>query len=207
MSNNRMLNGWLLLALLSLGLLAMAFVCLEDHAFDVAGVRLVIRATARTSLVFFALAFSAQAMMTLWPNALTRWQRRNRRQLGLAFAVSHAIHAAAIVAFARMDPVGFHEHAMPGTLVSGGIAYVFIVAMAATSFDRTAAWLGDRIGRAAWRALHWIGGYYIWVSFIVTNGKRIGQSPLYALPVALMLAILALRIVARQRNRPISAAA
>ena len=46
-----------------------------------------------------------------------------------------------------MDPPGFHEHAMPGTLVSGGIAYAFIVAMAATSFDRTAAWVGP----AAWR--------------------------------------------------------
>lgn len=199
--NHRLLNGWSLLGGLSLGLLGMAATLAALHHFDVAGVRLVIRATARTSLVLFALAFSAQAMLTLWPGALTRWQRRNRRQIGLAFAVSHAIHAVAIVAFARMDPAGFHEHAMAGTVVSGGIAYLFIVAMATTSFDRTAAWIGPR----AWRPLHWMGGYYIWVSFIVTNGKRIGVSPYYALPVLLMIAILVLRIVARRRAAPVLA--
>ena len=197
MTRTRLLQGWPLLGLLSLLLLVMSAVCLAADAYDVAGVRAVIRATARTSLVLFALAFGAQAMLTLWPSVLTRWQRRNRRQLGLAFAVSHTIHAAAILAFARMDPQGFHEHAMPGTLVSGGIAYAFIVAMAATSFDRTAAWVGP----AAWRMLHWLGDYYLWVSFIVTNGKRIGQSPLYALPVVLMLVLLALRIAARRRMR------
>ncbi len=203
MTKIRLLEGWSLLGLLSLLLLAVSGVCLASHEWDVAGVRTVIRATARTSLVLFALAFSAQAMLTLWPTALTRWQRRSRRQLGLAFAASHTIHAAAIVAFARMDPQGFHEHVMTGTLVSGGLAYVFIVAMAVTSFDRTAAWIGP----AAWRSLHWLGGYYLWVSFIVTNGKRIGQSPLYALPVVLMLAILLLRIAARRRTRLLSTAA
>ncbi len=191
MTKTRLLEGWNLLGLLSLILLAISGLCLASFAYEVAGVRMVIRITARTSLVLFALAFGAQAMLTLWPSALTR------RQLGLAFAVSHTIHAAAILAFARMDPQGFHEHAMPGTLVSGGIAYAFIIAMAATSFDRTAAWMGP----AAWRMLHWLGGYYLWMSFIVTNGKRIGQSPLYALPVVLMLVLLALRIVARRRTR------
>lgn len=200
MTKTRLLEGWPLLGLLSLILVAVSGLCLASLAYEVAGVRMVIRITARTSLVLFALAFSAQAMLTLWPSTLTRWQRRNRRQLGLAFAVSHTIHAAAIMAFATLDPQGFHEHAMPGTLVSGGIAYAFIVAMAATSFDRTAAWIGP----AAWRTLHWLGGYYLWVSFIVTNGKRIGQSPLYALPVVLMLAILLLRIAARRRTRLLS---
>lgn len=197
MTRTRSLEGWPLLGLLSLLLLVMAAVCLAAHSYEVAGVRTVIRATARTSLVLFALAFGAQAVLTLWPCALTRWQRRNRRQLGLAFAVSHAIHAAAILAFARMDPQGFLQHVTTGTLVSGGLAYVVIVAMALTSFDRTAAWIGP----AVWRTLHWWGGHYLWVSFIVTNGKRIGQSPLYALPVVLMLVLLALRIAARRRTR------
>lgn len=47
--------------------------------------------------------------------------------------------------------------------------------------------------------LHWVGGYYIWISFIVTNGKRIGVSPLYAVPVVVMLVILVLRLVAWRR--------
>jgi hypothetical protein len=197
MSNSRFLNDWPLLGVLSLALVAMAAGLVLGHRLDVDGIRLAIRATARTSLVLFALAFSAGALAALWPNGWTRWQRRNRRYLGLAFVVSHAIHAAAIVAFATLDPVAFRQNSMAGSIVSGGIAYAFIVAMALTSFDRWAAWIGPR----AWRALHWTGGYYILISFIVTNGKRIGTSPFYAVPVVLMLAILAMRMLAWRRAR------
>ena len=186
MSNNRILNGLPLLGVLSLALVVMTAALVFSNHLDVAGIRLAIRATARTSLVLFALAFSAAALFAVWPNGWTRWQRRNRRYLGLAFAVSHGIHAVAIVAFATLDPVAFHQNSMAGSIVTGGIAYLFIAAMAATSFDRSAAWLGPK----AWKALHWTGGYYIWISFIVTNGKRIGMSPFYAVPVILMLAII-----------------
>ena len=104
----RFLDGWPLLGSLSLVLLVMSGVFLASQGGDVAGVRAVIRLTARTSLFLFALAFSARAMATLWPCSLTQWQRRNRRQLGLAFAVSHTLHAVAIVTFARMDPAEGH---------------------------------------------------------------------------------------------------
>jgi sulfoxide reductase heme-binding subunit YedZ len=197
MSNSRILNGWPLLGVLSLALAAMAAALVLGHRLDVEGIRLAVRATARTSLVLFALAFSAGALFALQPNGWTRWQRRNRRYLGLSFAVSHAIHAAAIVAFATLDPVAFHQNSMAGSIVTGGIAYLFIIAMVLTSFDRSAAWISPR----AWKALHWTGGYYILISFIVTNGKRIGVSPLYAVPVLLMLAILALRVIAWRRAR------
>src|SRR5579862_5883945 len=103
MSNRRILNGWPLLGLLSAGLVAMATALAVGHRFEVDGIRLVIRATARTSLLLFTLAFSAGALATLWPSGWTRWQRRNRRYLGLSFAVSHALHAAAIMAFATLD--------------------------------------------------------------------------------------------------------
>jgi sulfoxide reductase heme-binding subunit YedZ len=196
-----LLNGWLLLGTLSFALVAMAAAIVLGHRLEVDGIRMAIRATARTSFVLFALAFSASALLVLWPNAWTRWQRRNRRYLGLSFAVSHTVHAAAIVAFASLDPVQFHLQSNTGTIVSGGIAYGFIAAMALTSFDRTATWLGPR----AWRILHWVGGYYIWVSFIVTNGKRIGVSPLYAAPVIVMLVILVLRLAAWRRKRAASA--
>ena len=43
--------------------------------------------------------------------------------------------------------------------------------MTATSFDRTAAWLGP----AQWRLLHLVGGWYIWMSFAVAIGKRLPQ--------------------------------
>ena len=109
--------------------------------------------------MLFCLAFGAAALARLWPNAWTRWQRRNRRYLGLSFAASHAIHAVAIVVFAKMDPAGFVEATSPASYIFGGIGYAVIIAMSATSFDRTATLIGPR----AWRTLHLVGGYYLLV--------------------------------------------
>ena len=145
--------------------------------FDVDGVRMVIRFTARTSLLFFCLAFSAAALARLWPNAWTRWQRRNRRYLGVTFAASHGLHAIAIGCFAVMDPAGYAAATSAASYIFGGIGYAFIIAMAATSFDRTAQAIGPR----AWRTLHLIGGYYLLFQFTVAFGKRIPDMPLYAL--------------------------
>lgn len=198
-----LLNGWPLLGLLSAGLVVMTLAVVAAHQFDVDGVRMAIRATARTSFVLFTLAFSASALLALWPGAWTRWQRRNRRQLGLAFAVSHALHALAILAFARLDPVQFMAQTNPVTWVTGGIAYLFIAAMAATSFDRTAAWVGP----LAWRVLHGVGGYYLLISFMFSNGKRIGISPFYGVPVAILAVVLLLRLLARRRQASLRPAA
>src|SRR5436190_11978674 len=100
-------EGWRLFAVLALTLLALSVWIAGMRGFEVDGVRMVIRFTARTSLLFFCLAFSAAALARLWPNSYTRWQRRNRRQLGVTFAVSHGIHLVAIAAFAIMDPAGY----------------------------------------------------------------------------------------------------
>src|SRR5215510_13101545 len=86
-------EGWRLLAALTLSLIALCVWIASMRQFEVEGVRMVIRFTARSSLVLFCLAFSATALARLWPTAGSRWQRRNRRYLGLSFAASHAMHA------------------------------------------------------------------------------------------------------------------
>jgi sulfoxide reductase heme-binding subunit YedZ len=160
--------------------------------FEVEGVRMVVRFTARTSLVFFCLAFGAAALAKLWPNAWTRWQRRNRRYLGVTFAASHGLHALAIAAFAAMDPSGFAAATSLASYIFGGIGYAFIIAMTATSFDRTAAALGAR----AWRMLHLTGGYYLLLQFSISFGKRVPDMPLYALFLIPLLAVFTLRMIA-----------
>ena len=130
-------DGWRLFALLSLTLLTLSIWIAGMRGFEVDGVRMVIRFTARTSLVLFCLAFAGAALALMWPNAWTRWLRRNRRYLGVSFAASHAIHAVAIAAFAVMDPAGYAAATSIASYIFGGIGYAFIIAMTATSFDRT----------------------------------------------------------------------
>ncbi|WP_426419824.1 hypothetical protein [Bradyrhizobium genosp. A] len=185
-------EGWRLLAVLTLSLIILSLWIASMRQFEVEGVRMVIRFTARSSLLLFCLAFGAAALARLWPNAWTRWQRRNRRYLGLSFAASHAIHAVAIIVFAKMDPAGFAEATSPASYIFGGIGYAVIIAMSATSFDRAAALIGPR----AWRALHLVGGYYLWFQFMVSFGMRVPMMPLYAAFLIPLLAVMMLRMIA-----------
>jgi sulfoxide reductase heme-binding subunit YedZ len=191
-------EGWRLFAVLTLVLAGLCIGIAGMRQFEVDGVRMVIRFTARTSLLFFCLTFGAAALARLWPNAWTRWQRRNRRTLGVTFAASHVIHAIAIACFAVMDPLGYAAATSAASYLFGGIGYGFILAMAATSFDRTA----DALGPRAWRTLHLSGGYYLWFQFMVSFGKRIPEMPLYALFLIPLLAVMALRLIAMASAQP-----
>lgn len=190
-------EGWRLFAVLTLVLAVLSLWIAGMRQFEVEGVRMVIRFTARTSLLFFCLAFSAAALAKLWPNGWTRWQRRNRRYLGVTFAASHGIHAIAIACFAIMDPTGYMAATNAASYIFGGVGYACIIAMAATSFDRTAAAIGPR----AFRILHLTTGYYLWFQFMVSFGKRIPDMPLYALFLVPLLIVMALRIIAMTSAR------
>jgi len=190
-------EGWRLFAVLTLILIGLSIWIAGMRQFEVDGVRMVIRFTARTSLLFFCLALGAAALARLWPNAFTRWQRRNRRYLGVTFAASHGIHAIAIAAFAVMDPAGYAAATSLTSYIFGGIGYAFIGAMTATSFDRSAR----ALGASAWRRLHLIGGYYLLFQFTVSFGKRIPDMPLYALFLIPLVAVFALRMISMASAR------
>ena len=186
-------EGWGLFWALTLALAAMSLAFLFAIGWDTDGFRMVIRATARTSLILFLAAFAASAAF----KPFTRWLRRNRRQLGLGFAMSHFIHALAIIALWQTDPVTFWLLTNPRSIATGGTAYLFIALLAATSFDRMVKALGPK----AWGRLHWWGVWIVALSFIFTNGKRIPVSGWYALPVALVVAAIVLRVIAGRTQR------
>jgi DMSO/TMAO reductase YedYZ heme-binding membrane subunit len=197
-------EGWRLFAVLALALAALCVWIAGMRGFEVEGVRMVIRFTARSSLLFFCLAFSAAALARLWPNAWTRWQRRNRRYLGVTFAASHGLHGIAILCFAIMDPAGYAAATSAASYIFGGVGYACIIAMTATSFDRTARMLGPR----AWRALHLTCGYYLLFQFMISFGKRVPDMPLYALFLIPQVAVFVLRMVsmaAKASPRPAQA--
>jgi DMSO/TMAO reductase YedYZ heme-binding membrane subunit len=191
-------EGWPLSVSLALAIALITSAIVLAGGASAPALGLAIRFTARTSFVLFGAAFTASALSALAPNVWTRWQRRNGRQLGVAFAASHFTHAAAIGLFAALHPEAFHEHTQGMSRFPGLIAYVFIAALAATSFDRSAAWLGRR----SFRALHTQGSFYIWLSFLnafLTRALHVAAG--YWFPVALVLALLVVRLWAAVRAR------
>jgi hypothetical protein len=189
-------NGWPLLGWITAAVLAMAAAAALSGPEPVDAARLVVRFTARTSLVLFVLAFTASGLARLAPSSATRWQLRNRRYLGLGFAVSHLIHAAALVALGTLDRGLFLELTTPVSYFTGGLAYLFIVLMTATSFNRTAAMIGPK----AWAWLHTAGAWYIWMSFALNFGKRFAMNGAYWPAMVVIGAALAVRLVAVWRR-------
>jgi sulfoxide reductase heme-binding subunit YedZ len=192
-----MIQGWRLAGVLSVLLLGMSVWLLDAHDGDVEGVRMVIRATARTSLLLFLLAFTASALAKLLPGRFTRWQLRNRRYLGMAFAFSHLIHLVAILSLAAIDRTLFWTLTNVPTILLAGVAYVLIAAMAATSFDRSAAWLGTR----KWKILHLLGAWYVWISFAVAFGKRVPVDGFYWPWAALVVVAGLVRLIATRSRQ------
>ena len=167
------------------------------------GIRMAIRATARTSLMLFLLAYGAGAAHALRPWGITMWVRAHRRQWGWLFVVSHTLHAGCIAAFLATAPDVFLAQVPGATLAGGGLAFLVIWAMGATSFDRTAAWLGPK----AWARLHTWGGHYIWLIFMISYGKRIAQQPASLLPVLLLVGVQLMRRRAARRLKAVPAIA
>jgi DMSO/TMAO reductase YedYZ heme-binding membrane subunit len=166
----------------------------------VPAIRLAIRVTARTSLLLFCTAFAASALAGWWRSPVTRAVLAYRRQIGLGFAFSHAVHLAAIIAFARVAPAQFDATTSIVTYLGGGLGYVLIAAMVATSFDRSARWLGAR----RWRLLHGVGGYYVWIVFANSYGRRAVHEPFYRPMLALLIVVMVVKLAWLVRQRVVA---
>jgi DMSO/TMAO reductase YedYZ heme-binding membrane subunit len=190
-------TGWAIVGWTALALAVMVAAILAVLGAGEDGLRATIRATARTSLVLFLLAFTASALRRARPaSPATAWLLANRRYVGVSFAVSHLLHGAAIVTlFGGFR--GIVAHTAAPTLVLGGLGYVALLALLATSFDTTAAWLGPR----RWQRLHTAGVWWLWTIFLATFVPAAIAHPSRAPYAALVVAALGLRIAYRPGAR------
>lgn len=188
-----LLNGWPIVGLAAVAILAAVLAAIATAPDVGEAAARSVRLTARTSVTLFLAAFTAAALWRFWPNAWTRWQRQNRRYLGVSFAFSHAVHLGAIFWLQHVRPVEFAQQVNAITWIGGGLAYAFIAAMTATSFDRTAGMIGPR----AWKILHTAGAYYIWIIFANSYIGRALAMPEYIPAAAIVVLALVLNIAAR----------
>jgi len=189
------LEGVRLLGALAVAVAAMVAAVVAVEGAGEPGVRAVIRWTARSSLVLFLAAFAASSARRLWRVPATAWLLRNRRWVGLSFAFSHALHLVGIAVLATRFPAAFEPE--PATLVGGGLGYVFVAAMAATSSDAAVR----RLGARRWRLLHKTGAWVLFAIFAQNYLVAPFFDPRYA-PLGLATAGAAgLRVAAWWRGR------
>ncbi len=190
------LNAWRLTGGIVAILILMSIIGDLSAADPASGIRQVIRLTARSSLILFLMAFTASSLIRLARSEVTIWLVRNRRYLGVSFAVSHAIHGAAIIWLAQTDYDLFLQITNTVTYISGGLAYMLIALMVITSFDYTA----NLVGRRAWSIIHTTGVWYIFLSFTFSFGKRAVANPMYWPAMVILFAALAIRLLAMRRG-------
>lgn len=146
------------------------------------------RWTARWALIPFALVFATPGLLP----RVGGWFRnllRNRRGLGLAFATAHFVHAAAILVFFLVS--GERRSAL--TLIGGGIAYAFILAMVVTSTNAAQRAMGR-----GWKHLHRWGIWYVFLIFAQSYAGRLARMGEHAPEGAFGVAVLALALVFRR---------
>jgi len=186
--------GWKLVSVLATLLLAMTVAIFVLWGSGEAGTRVLVRATARTSLAAFVLAYAASALRRTTPGAVSSWLVRNRRALGLTFAVSQTIHLGAL---ARLSPHMRPDEGDALTTLFGGIAFAFTYAMAATSNAPSVA----RLGAPRWKKLHTFGMHYIAFIFAFTFAGVAAAGGIAGwIGLAALAAALTLRIASRSRR-------
>lgn len=156
----------------------------------------VIRWTARTSLVLFALAYVARPATQLWPRSWAKRLLRERKWIGDGFAVSHLAHLCGIVWLASPD-VGAFVRAQKPSIVVATAMFLILFAMAITSIDR----LRKAMPKRAWLGLHRTGMHLAWIVFTTSYAPRVAAGPIWILPIVVLVGIAAVRGAAWLRAR------
>ena len=152
--------------------------------------RLAIRWSARFAVVFFCGAFGASALQYFFKTSFTFWLRMNRKYLGITFAITHLLHLSFLVLLQKQFHPVF-DLAKTSSLLAGGTAYFFVVAMLFTSFDT----FSKRLTPKQWKILHTIGGWWIWAIFFNSYGKNALKYLGYMLVFLLLAVIAVLKLV------------
>ena len=152
--------------------------------------RQAIRISARIAGVLFSLAFGASAFHHFFKNSFSWWLRMNRKYIGISFAIIHLVHLCFLLLLQQYFHPVFNM-AKTISLIGGGMAYFFAVAMLVTSFPVFSKYLSKK----NWTILHTVGGYWIWYIFIRSYVKRATTEYEYLPLVILFAGVFLLRII------------
>ncbi|MEM9055874.1 MAG: hypothetical protein AAGD86_00265 [Pseudomonadota bacterium] len=157
---SRAVNGWPLFWLLSAPLsVVMVIETLGSDVGNATDVSHLISYSVRWAVPFIYVVLASSALNTLAPGAVPAWLLRNRKQLGLCFAVAMAWQGLFIylMSTAHRDHY-FDEIYYLRDELEGSTGYVFLTALVVTSFRHGRKALDAR----QWKRLHTVGVYFLW---------------------------------------------
>jgi len=154
------INGWRLFAVIA-GVISI-FMLLQLESTDFSSpqdLSAMIQYSVRWAVPFIFLVIATSALFKLFPNHLTRWLLRNRRYIGLCFAVAMAWQGAFIFLVSFSHSAHYYgEIYLLRDELEGSSGYLLLVAMTVTSFGV----FRRRISAEQWRFLHLSGVIFLW---------------------------------------------
>jgi len=157
---NKAINGWNLFWLISVPMsLVMVVAVMGTDMTTAPGVSHMIGFSVRWAVPFIFLVVAASAVQTLWPGPFPAWWLRNRKHIGMCFAVAMAWQGAFIFMMSNFyRDYYFEEIYFLRDELEGSTGYIFLTAMVLTSFPFGRKYLNPK----QWKLLHRSSLYFLW---------------------------------------------
>lgn len=157
---HKAINEWRLFWLVSIPMsIAMVFAMTGTDMGSAPGVSHMIAFSVRWAVPFIYLVVAASAAPVLFPGPLSMWLLRNRKYIGMCFAVAMAWQGLFIFIMSNFyRDYYFEEIYYLRDELEGSTGYIFLAAMVVTSFHFGRKYLGPK----QWKLLHKSGVYFLW---------------------------------------------
>jgi DMSO/TMAO reductase YedYZ heme-binding membrane subunit len=204
---NKAINQWRLFWLISIPMSIVIVIAMIGADMSTgAGVSTMIGFSVRLAVPFIFLVVAISSVQTLFPGPFSMWLLRNRKYIGMCFAVVMAWQGLFIFIMSYF----FREYYFADVYffrdeLEGSIGYIFLPAMVVTSFEFGRKHLSPK----QWKLLHKSGIYFLWAYAFSTywwslcNGLSCYENPVLLDYIYYSVGFLAfaLRIVAWGKRR------
>ncbi len=154
------LNGWKLFSIISIPICAL--VIFEMTKVDMAtgeGISHMIGYSVRFAVPIIFIVAAASSFNALFPSVFSKWYLKNRKYIGLTFAVAMAWQGLFIFLISTFTrEYYFEEVYFFRDELEGSIGYIFLVGMIITSF----VFAKKRVSPYQWKLIQKGGLYFLW---------------------------------------------
>jgi len=157
---NKAINGWRLFWLISAPMSVVMVVAMVGTDMSTAiGVSHMIQFSVRWAVPFIYLVVAASSVQILFPGPFPMWWLRNRKYIGMCFAVAMAWQGTFIFVMSNFfRDYYFEDVYYLRDELEGSTGYIFLTAMVVTSFHFGRKFLNAK----QWKLLHKSAIYFLW---------------------------------------------
>lgn len=157
---NKAINGWSLFWLISAPMSMFMVVAMMGVDLTTGpGVSSMIGFSVRWAVPFIFIVVATSSLQQLFPGPLPMWLLRNRKYIGLCFAVAMAWQGLFIFTMSMFFRDYYYEDIyFLRDELEGSVGYIFLVAMVLTSFQFARKHLTSK----QWKLIHKSGLYFLW---------------------------------------------